>query len=327
VPFFRLAALVAALFFAAPLGVDAQQAERSVRVGILGAGTPAGTDRNIQAFRQRLRELGWIEGQNLVLDLRFADNKYDRLPGLAADIVALKPDVFFSVAAAATVAAAGATATIPIVFEMLGDALSLGIVSNLARPGRNVTGVSGFSPELGGKRLELIREIVPGARQVAVLSNRDNPATAPIVRAIETAAQRLPVQLDLVDVRTPDQLANAFKEMAQRRPGAFLLVADPMLFSQSQRVVEIAARYRLPGVYEQRLFVDQGGLISYGQFVDERFQQAAVYVDRILRGAKPADLPIERPTKFELVINLKTAKALGLTIPQSVLLRADEVIR
>jgi len=155
--------------------------------------------------------------------------------------------------------------------------------------------VSGFSPELGGKRLELIREIVPGSRQVAVLSNRDNPATAPIVRAIETAAQRLPVQLDLVDVRTPDQLANAFKEMAQRRPGAFLLVADPMLFSQSQRVVEIAARYRLPGVYEQRLFVDQGGLISYGQFVDERFQQAAVYVDRILRGAKPADTGPHHP--------------------------------
>ena len=309
-----------------PVAVGAQQGERA-RVGVLVPGTPAGFASYIEVFRLRLRELGWIEGQNLVLDVRYADDNYDRLPALATELVALKPDAIFAATAAATRAAARATDTIPIVFETLSDAVSLGLVSNLARPERNVTGVSGFSPELAAKRLELVREIVPGTKRVAVLANRDNPVTPPVVRAIETAARQLAVQLDLVDVRAPSQLENAFKQMAQRRPGALLLVADPMLFGQSQQIVEMAARHRLPAVYEQRLFTDLGGLLSYGPFVNERFQQVAVYVDRILRGAKPAELPIERPTKFELVVNLKTAKALGLTIPESILLRADEVIR
>ena len=310
-----------------PVAAEAQQSGRSARVGVLVPGTPATWDGNVQAFRLRLRELGWIEGQNLTLDLRYAGDKYDRLPGVAAELVASKPDAIFTGSAAATLAAARAAATIPIVFETLGDAVGLGLVSNLARPDRNITGVSGFSPELSAKRLELIREIVPGVRRVGVLANVDNPITRPVVRAIEAAARDLPVQLDLVDVRAPSQLEDAFKEMAQRRVGAFLLVADPMLFGQSQRIVELAARHRQPAVYEQRMFADRGGLLSYGPFEHERFQQMAVYVDRILRGAKPADLPIERPTKFELIINLKTAKGLGFTIPPSVLLRADGVIQ
>ena len=307
----------------APTAVDAQPAERGARVGVLVPSTPAAWDGYIQAFRLRLGELGWIEGQNLVLDVRYADDNYDRLPTLAAELVALKPDAIFAGASAA----ARTTATIPIVFETLGDPVSLGLVSNLARPERNVTGVSGFSPEQSAKRLEIIREILPGATRVGVLVNRDNPFTQQAVRAIEAAARQLQVQLDLVDVRAPRQLESAFKELTQRRTRAVLLVADPMLFGQSQRIVELTAHHRLPAVYEQRMFVDHGGLLSYGQFVGERYQQMAVYVDRILRGAKPADLPVEQPTKFELVINLKTAKALGLAIPQSLLLRADEVIQ
>jgi putative ABC transport system substrate-binding protein len=315
------------LALTAPTAVDAQRTENRARVGILVPSTPAAWDGYIQIFRLRLRELGWIEGQNLILDLRYADDKYGRLPALAAELVALKPNAIVGGASAAALAAAQATATIPIVFETLGDAVGLGLVSNLARPDRNVTGVSGFSPELGAKRLALIRQIVPGANHVGVLANLDNVVTRPIVRAIETAAQQLRVDLDLVDVRAPNQLENAFKEMVQRRAGAFLLVADPMLFGQSQQIVEIAARHRLPAAYEQRMFADRGGLLSYGPRGNERFEQMAVYVDRILRGAKPADLPIERPTKFELIINMKTAKALGLNIPQSVLLQADEIIQ
>jgi putative ABC transport system substrate-binding protein len=326
----RAAMFVLALalgILAVPLAAGAQQTERGARVGVLIPGAPAAWDGYIQLFRLRLRELGWIEGRNLVLDIRHADDKYDQLPALAAELVALKPDAIFAGASAAALAAARATTTIPIVFETLGDPVNLGLVSNLARPEGNITGVSGFSPEQSAKRLEIIREIVPGAKRVGVLANPDNPFTQQAVRAIEAAARQLQVQLDLVDVRAPRQLGGAFKEMVRRRTRAVLLVADPMLFGQSQRIVELAARHRLPAVYEQRMFVDHGGLLSYGQFVGERYQKMAVYVDRILRGARPGDLPVEQPTKFELIINLKAAKALGLAIPQSILLQADEVIQ
>jgi putative ABC transport system substrate-binding protein len=196
-----------------------------------------------------------------------------------------------------------------------------------ARPEGNVTGVSGFSQEQATKRLELVLQLVPGAKRVGVLANRDNPATESVVQAIEAAARQLRVDFDITDVRDPGKLESAMKAMAERRTSAFLLVADPMLFGQSRRIVELAARLRLPGAYERRDFADGGGLLSYGPFPDERFQQMAVYVDRILRGAKPADLPILRPTKFELVVNLKTARALGLAIPQSLLLQASDVIQ
>jgi putative ABC transport system substrate-binding protein len=317
-------ALLGAL--AIPIDAVGQPAARIARVGVLAPSTREAWGANVDVFRVRLRELGWIEGKNLVLDVRYADDHYDRLPALAAELVALKPDAIFAGASAATEAAKQATKTIPIVFETLGDAVSLGLVANLARPEGNATGLSGFSQEQAAKRLELIQKLIPEMRRVAILTNRRNPATEPTVHTIEAAARQLHVDLDMADVSDPGQLEGAMKAIAERRNSGFLLVADPMLFGQSQRIVDLAARLRIPGAYEERYFADRGGLLSYGPLHDERFQQMAVYVDRILRGAKPAELPVERPTKFELVVNLKTARALGLTVPQSLLLQANDVI-
>jgi putative ABC transport system substrate-binding protein len=248
------------------------------------------------------------------------------LPELAADLVRLNVDVIVSLGTPATLAAKDVTTTIPIVMESLSDAVSAGLVRNLARPGGNVTGVSGFAPELSGKRLGLIREIAPRAERIAVLANRVNPATTPVMRATEAAAQQMRMLLLTFDVRQPADLDGAFDSMVRDRSDALILVADPLLFSHARRIVELAARHRLPAVYEHRTFTDAGGLLSYGPLVRERFQRMALYVDRILRGARPGDLPVEQPTRFELIINLKTAKALALTIPPSVLLRADQVI-
>jgi putative ABC transport system substrate-binding protein len=322
----RLVPLLLLGLLAAPLAAEGQQAGKVWRVGVLVPGVSAGSGEYIEVFRGGLRELGWIEGRNLVLDVRYADNRYDRLPALAAELVALKPDVIFAAAAPAIRAVTQATRTIPIVFETLGDALASGLVSNLARPGGNVTGISGFAPELSAKRLQLIREIVPRAARIAVLANLANPGTPAVVRVTEAAARHMQIQLYVVDVREATGLDGGFDRMARQEVEALVVVSDSMLFGQRRRIIELAARHRLPAVYELRLFPDDGGLLSYGPGRVERFQRAAVYVDRILRGAKPADLPVEQPTKFELVINLKTAKALGLTIPQSLLLRADQVI-
>jgi putative tryptophan/tyrosine transport system substrate-binding protein len=236
-------------------------------------------------------------------------------------------DVLASLGTPATLAAKQATTTIPIVMESLSDVVGIGLVKNLARPGGNVTGVSGFAPELSGKRLELIRELFPRADRIAVLANRANPVSAPILRALESAAQQVRMKLRVLDVRQPADLAPAFEAMKREQADALVLVADPLLFSEKSLIVQLASRYRIPAVYETRLFPEVGGLLSYGPLPQERFQRMAIYVDRILRGARPGDLPIERPTTFELVVNVKTAGALGLTIPQSLLLRADEVIR
>ena len=295
-------------------------------MGVLVAGFAVPDAETFRAFRERLSELGWIEGKNLVLDFRHAENRYDRLPALATELVARKPDAIFAVAAPAIRAAMQAKSTIPIVIETLGDALSAGVVPDLARPSGNVTGVSGFAPELSGKRLQLIREILPRADVIGVLANLANPTTPPVVRAIEAAAKLLSVRAHVTDVRKVGDLASAFDRMARLGTDALIVVSDPMLHSDSRRVVELAERHRLPAFYEQRQFTDEGGLLSYGPGRLDRFQRAAVYVDRILRGAKPAELPLEQPTKFELVLNLKTAKALGLTIPPSLLQRADQVI-
>ena len=295
-------------------------------MGVLVAGFAVPGAETFKAFRARLSELGWVEGKNLVLDFRYADNRYDRLPALATELVARKPDAIFAVAAPAIRAAMQATSTIPIVIETLGDALSAGVVPDLARPSGNVTGVSGFAPELSGKRLQLIREILPRADVIGVLANLANPTTPPVVRAIETAARPLSVRAHVADVRKVGDLAAVFDRMARLGTDALIVVSDPMLHSDSRRIVELAERHRLPTFYEQRQFTDEGGLLSYGPGRLDRFQRAAVYVDRILRGAKPADLPLEQPTKFELVLNLRTARALGLTIPPSLLQRADQVI-
>jgi putative ABC transport system substrate-binding protein len=321
-----LQALTASLV-AAPLAAEAQPDAKLARVGVLASSTQANFEPSVKVFREALHAAGWVEGRNLTLDVRYPGEQYARLPELAAELVRLKVDVLASLGTPATLAAKRATATIPIVMESLSDVAAIGLVVNLARPGGNITGMSGFAPELSGKRLELIREIFPRAERIAVLTNGANPATAPVLRATESAGRQLRMKLLVLDVRKPTELRTAFETMRRERAHALVVVADPLLFSEMRSIVERAARDRVPAVYETRLFPEAGGLLSYGPDPQERFQRMALYVDRILRGARPGDLPIEQPTKFELVINMKTAKALGLTIPQSVLLRADELIQ
>jgi putative tryptophan/tyrosine transport system substrate-binding protein len=308
-----------------PRGARAQPA-KVARVGLLASSTAETFATSLKIFRKGLQELGWVEGQNLTIEARYAGAHYDRLPALAAELVKLEVDVIMTLATPAIQAAKRATTTIPIVFETLGDAVSTGLVSNLARPGGNLTGWSGFAPELNGKRLELIRELLPRSTRVALLANRTNAATAAVLSATETAAQQLRMQLLVVDVQAPTGLMAAFETIARERREAFVVAADPMLFSQRRRIVELAARHRLPAVYEYRLFAELGGLLSYGPDAYERFRRTAVYVDRILRGARPGELPVERPSTFELVLNLATADRLRLAIPPSVRVRADHVI-
>jgi putative ABC transport system substrate-binding protein len=318
--------LVALATLGDPRVVRAQPATRTARVGVLASSTEENFAPSVKVFRETLRTAGWVEGQNLTLEVRYAGERYARLPELAAELVRLKVDVIASLGSPATEAAKRATTTIPIVMESLADAVSTGLVSNLARPGGNVTGSSGFAPELSGKRLELIREIRPRAARIALLANLANPATAPVIRATESAAQQMRMQLSIVDVRQPGELNAAFDTITRARNDALVLAADPLLFSLHRRIIDLAARHRLPAVYETRLFAEAGGLLSYGPLTHERFVRIALYVDRILRGAQPGDLPVERPTTFELVLNLKTAKSLGLVVPPSLRLRADHVI-
>jgi putative ABC transport system substrate-binding protein len=302
------------------------QPVKTARVGVLGAATRDTFADNLDVFRKGLNDLGWVEGQNLTLEARFLRERYDELAELAAGLVKLGVDVIFAMATPAILAAKRATTTIPIVIETLGDAVASGVVSNLARPGGNVTGVSGFAPELSGKRLELLRELMPGLTRVALLANRANRATAAVLRSMETGAQQAGVQLLVVDVASAAALSPAFDRIVRARSEAVVLAADPILFSQRKLIVELAARHRLPAVYEYRLFAELGGLLSYGPDSRERFLRAAAYVDRILRGARAGDLPVEQPSTFELTLNLVAARRLGLTIPPALRLRANHVI-
>jgi ABC-type uncharacterized transport system substrate-binding protein len=322
----RLVVILALSLGLAPLAVEAQPIGKTYRVGVLASSTESNFGPSVLIFREALYAAGWVEGRNLTLDVRYPGDQYARLQELANELVNLKVDVLASLGTPATLAAKRATTTIPIVMESLSDVVSTGLVPNLARPGGNLTGVSGFAPELSGKRLELIREILPQADRIAVFANRANPVTTSILRATELAAQQMRMKLHVVDVRQLAELKTAFETVRREHADALVLVADPLLFSARPQIVQLAARHRMPTVYETRLFPDSGGLLSYGPLAQERFERMAVYVDRILRGAQPGDLPIEQPTKFELVINLKTAKALGLTIPPSLLGRADQVI-
>jgi putative tryptophan/tyrosine transport system substrate-binding protein len=310
----------------APGAVRAQPTTRKARVGILASGNEANFGPSIALFRETLQAAGWVDGQNLTVDVRYAGDRYEQLPRLTSELLALKPDVLATLGTPATEAAKRATSTIPIVMESLSDAVASGLVSNLARPGGNVTGVSGFAPELSGKRLELIREIRPDATRIAIVTNLANRATASVVRATESAAQQMRIQLTTVDVRRPEGLSAAFETMTRARTEAFVMAADPLLFSHVTTIIGLAARHRLPAVYEYRRFAEAGGLFSYGPITSERFAQMATYVDRILRGARPGDLPVEQPRTFELVLNARTAKALGLEFPPSLRLRADHVI-
>jgi len=332
----RRIVLAVALAFSvllAPLAADAQQAAGKVyRIGflsVLGAPTPSTPAGVLEAFRQGLRELGWVEGQNIVIDYRFAEGRFDRLPDLAAELVRLKVDIIVAVATQGVAAAKNATETIPIVMiSGSADPVGLGFIASLARPGGNVTGLSySVGPEILGKGLELLKEIVPKVRRVAILSNPASPVQPLFIREVKVAARSLGVQLQLLEARGPNEFDGAFAAMAKERVGALLVVADSIFILHRTRLADLAARSRLPAAYGGRENVEAGGLMSYGPSVRDLFRRAATFVDKILKGAKPADLPVEQPTKFELVINLKTAKALGLTIPPSVLIRADEVIQ
>ena len=321
-----LAVVLAVSLFAAPLAAEAQQ--KVARVGYLAADLRANPTWP-EAFRQGLREIGYIEGQNILIEYRSAEGQLDRLPALAAELVRLKVDVLLSEGTPPSVAAKGATKTIPIVFAASADAVGSGLVGSLARPGANITGLSFLAPETAAKSLQLLKEVVPGITRVAVLSHRGNPREATrqiILKEAEVAARALAVNPQFLEVRGPDDFEKAFSAMMRARAGGLTVVTSIMFLGERRRLVELAAKNRLPTVYPWREPVDAGGLLAYGPNLPDLFRRAAVYVDRILKGAKPADLPVEQPTKFELVINLKTAKAAGLTIPQSVLLRADQVI-
>jgi len=317
-----------AVLLAAPLAAEAQQAGKVPRIGFLGTRSPSDTSPHLDAFRQGLRELGWVEGQNIVIDYRFAEGKFDRLPDLAAELVRLKVDIIVAQPTPAAVAAQNATKTIPIVMISVGDPVGLGLIASLARPGGNATGLSySVGLEIFGKGLELLKETVPKVRRVAILSNPANPAQPLAIREVNVAARSLGVQLQLLEARGPHDFDGAFAAMAKERVGALLVVADSMFVLHRTRLADLAARSRLPAAYGLRDHVDAGGLMSYGPSSRDLFRRSATFVDKILKGAKPGDLPVEQPTKFELVINLKTAKALGLTIPQSLLQRADEIIQ
>jgi putative ABC transport system substrate-binding protein len=310
---------------AAPLAAEAQPPPgKTARIGYLGF--HSGLTPFDEGFREGLRELGYVEGKNLVIEYRWADLKPDRASALASELVGLSVDVIVSVTGPVTaLAAKRATTTIPIVFET-GDPVGLGLVTRLERPGGNLTGVENFMGELNAKRLELLKEALPGVSRVGVLANPAGPATARRLREVDRAAQVLRVKLQVLEAREVQEIDAAFAVMARKRAEALLVLTDPMFSAQRDRIVAFAAKHGLPGVFFTRDFVEAGGLLSYSPNLAATRRRLATYVDKILKGAKPGDLPVEQPTKFELVINLKTARALGLTIPPSLLLRADQVI-
>ena len=312
----------------APLAAEAQPSGKKARIGVLLLPPRAGAGGTyIQALREGLHELGYVEGQNLLLEIRWAEGKPDLLQGLAAELLSTGPDVLITSGSEAILTLKRATGVVPIIMATVMDPVALGIVASLAHPGGNLTGLAILSLELTSKRLQLLKETVPRLSRVAVLLNPANPGNVLMLKEVETACQTLGLRWHGVVVRGPDELASAFEAIRGTQSNGILAIEDSMLVSHRSRIVETVARTRLPAMYAFRQFVDAGGLMSYGPNIPETFRRAAVFVDKILKGAKPGDLPVEQPTKFELVINLKTAKALGLTIPQSVLVRADEIIQ
>ena len=311
----------------APLAADAQQAGKVARIGYVGVSSASAVPHADEAFRHGLRDLGYVEGQNIAIEYRWAEGQLDRLPDLAAELVRLKVDVIVASSTPTALAAKNATRTIPIVFVTAGDPVGSGLVAGIARPGGNITGLSLLAPEIVAKQLQLLKEAVPQASRVAVLSNPANPYTALMVKETEAAARSLGMWVQLLGVRGADAFDSAFSAVTKGRASALFVLFDPFLFAHRTRIAEFANKNRLPAMYPHREYAETGGLMAYGADIRDNFRRAATYVHKILTGTKPADLPVEQPTKFELVINLKTAKALGLTIPQSVLIRADEVIQ
>jgi putative ABC transport system substrate-binding protein len=310
-----------------PVSSTAQTPPKVPLVGYVMSGTPTGYGHLFEAARQGLRELGYVEGQTIGLEVRWAEGRNERLPELVAEMVRLKVDVMVVVSTPGALAAKSATQTIPVVMVAVGDPLANGLVASLARPGGNLTGLSLLTPELQGKRLQLLKGVLPKLSRVAVLRNPGNAIHAVLWQEAEVAARELGVQLQALELRGPEDFDRAFRAATQGRAGALLAFDDFLTVSYRARIVALAARSRLPAMYGYREFPDDGGLMSYGANHSDLYRRTATFVDKILKGAKPADLPIEQPTKFELIVNMKTAKALGLTIPPSVLARADELIQ
>jgi len=318
-----------ALLFALSVSAHAQQTGRIPRIGFLDTSTASASAVRLEAFWQGIRKLGWIEGKNITVEFRFAGNDNKRLPELVADLVRLNVDVIVVVGTGAAVAAKSATATIPIVLTAVGDPVAAGLIASLARPGGNITGLSNFTPELDGKRLEVLKDAIPRLSRVGLLL----PSGGGIARDLqlkELRAAALALKLKLEEIETQldaKGLEETFQTAKQKEVGAVITTAGPRMFAQRKRIVELAGKYRLPAIYFQKEFVDEGGLMSYGADFDDLFRKAAHYVDRILKGTKPADLPVQQATKFEFIINLKAAKQIGYTVPYELLARANQVIK
>jgi putative tryptophan/tyrosine transport system substrate-binding protein len=312
----------------APRTAEAQQATKVHRIGRLSSGSPSGPNLPLEAFRQGLRELGYVEGRNILIESRYAEGQEDRFPAFAAELVQLKVDVLVAGGATAIRAAQHATRTIPIVMAATNDPVAQGFIASLARPGGNITGLSDLGVDLPGKRLEILKETVPQSARIAVLVDPAAPYYAPWMNSLSVAAQALGLHLHVVEVRRAEELDTAFAAITQEGADALILVSGPASLNPLRgRTVDLAAKHRLPAMYSWRELVEAGWLMSYGPSNLDISRRAATYVDKILKGAKPADLPVEQPTKFELVINLKTAKALGITIPPHLLVLADEVLQ
>jgi ABC-type uncharacterized transport system substrate-binding protein len=311
---------------AAPLAAGAQQPRDSARIGVLSSSSPRREQGYLAAFQQGLRDLGYSEGKNVLIDRRYAAGQFDTLPELAAELVRLKVDILVVTGTPAALAAKNATHLIPIVMVTAADPMGTGLITSLARPGGNVTGLTDFAAGVVAKRLELIKEMIPSATRVAVLLNPDNSSSQPQLQLTQKAGSALGLSILSVEAKRLDDIDRAFATMRAKHATALLLIADGLLGSNRKRIIELTAKSRLPAIYWRREFVEDGGLMSYGASVGDLYRRAATYVDKILTGAKPAELPVEQPTKFDLVINTKAAKSMGLTIPPSLLQRPDQVI-
>ena len=319
--------VAAGVLVAAPLAARAQQAARVPRIGFLGNSTAALEANLVGPFREGLRDLGYVEGRNVLIEYRWAEGRYERFPALIAELAALKVDVIVTAGTPASLAVKKTATSIPLVMVAVGDPIGIGLVADFGKPGGNVTGLSSIAPELEGKRLELLREVIPNVSHIAVLWNPDNPFHVGSLKETRAAAQVMGIKLQLLGVRVSEEFPATFAAILRERPGALLVLADRLFLHNRALIVDFEAKHRLPGVYAYRELVEAGGLMSFGPSYAGMHRRAAYFVHRILKGAKPADLPVERPATFELVINLKVAKALGLTIPQSVVLRVTEVIK
>ena len=311
---------------AAPLRIYAQPIKKSVVVGILGAQDQPSAEPVLSAFKQELQKFGYVEGKNLTLQLRFADGKFERVPGLATELVNLKVDVIVSVGTVTTSALQKVTSTIPIVMANTFDPVGNGLVKTLARPGGNITGLSSLGGDIGGKHLEMLLSVAPKLSRVAVLLNPGNPSNPLLLKSIQSAALKTSAKILPLEARTAPEIENAFSAMTQGKAGAVIVARDGFFILQERQIADLALKNRLPSVAELAEYAEAGGLMSYGVNLAEQFRRLATYVDRILKGAKPGELPVEQPAKFELVINGRTAKALGLTIPQSILISVDKVL-